>query len=523
MSTPSGANLRAMAGSPELFRAHLLIDVDGQALPFGEVASDLQRADFAAADPAWRRLADPSAPEPEHRRFYLERGRGGSKTTDLGTMATWALAFARRRLRLVAAASDQDQARLLRDAIDGLLALNPWLRGLLSADRNRVGNDRTGSTLEVLSADVGSSYGLSPDAVLIDELTHWRDGGEALWHSLFSGASKRKNALVCIISNAGFGKGESWQWKVRESARTSARWYFHQWPGPAEWMDAATLHEMKETLPPLVFARLFENQWTSGEGDALDSSWVDRAIVLPGPASGREEGWLYGAGLDLSLRSDWSALAIVAKHVGGSRRVAEGQEPRVVSRLSRILQDIGQSLFDGDEDGPPMPRSAPVKYEHVSGSGKVKLVALHVWKPLQGREVDLGEIERVVLEQHTRFGLARLCFDEWQSASLRQRLSKRGLIVDGVSFTGSALEDMAAEIIQGFREDRIQLYPEPSLIGDLRNLRLVERSYGVRLESPRARGQGHGDAATSFALALLGLKRSKRRVTPTVNRPLHFG
>ena len=50
-------------------------------------------------------------------------------------------------------------------------------------------------------------------------------------------------------------------------------------------------------------------------------------------------------------------------------------------------------------------------------------------------------------------------------------------------------------------EANIELYGMPILLCDLRNLRVVEKSYGCRLESPRG-PSGHGDAATALAMAL---------------------
>ena len=48
----------------------------------------------------------------------------------------------------------------------------------------------------------------------------------------------------------------------------------------------------------------------------------------------------------------------------------------------------------------------------------------------------------------------------------------------------------------------MQCYECEPLHRDLHKLRVVEKSYGVRLESPRD-GEGHGDTFSAFALALL--------------------
>ena len=516
--------LQRMASDPAAFRAALIIPTDHGPALLGDVATELQRRDFAAMDGAWRRLVDPSAPEPGHNRFYFERGRGGSKTGDLAAMAAWALVASRRRLRLVAAAADQDQSKLLADAIDGLRDLNPWLAAMLQRDKYRVANVRTASELEILSADAPSSYGLTPDAVLIDELTHWPAGsGEQLWHALFSAAAKKRSCIVCIISNAGFGKGESWQWGVRESARTSERWYFHRWPGPATWLDAGLLQEQRDTLPPPVYARLFDNQWTTGSGDALSPEWIDRAVVLSGPLAGREFGWRFCAGLDLSTRRDFSALVVVGRHVGGMKRRTDSGEMEPVSRVGKILADIGELVGEPGDDWRQVlgARSrAGAEYEDTPATGTLRLAAVELWKPTGG-QIDLAEIEAAILRSHERFGLSAVAYDPWQCEYLSQRLRRAGVHTEEVSFTGGNLETMAREVLSGFRECRVELYDHSQLLSDLRNLSIVESSRGYRLESPRSKTGGHGDVGTAFCLALLAAKRL-RVGPPIVNRPAAY-
>ena len=55
--------------------------------------------------------------------------------------------------------------------------------------------------------------------------------------------------------------------------------------------------------------------------------------------------------------------------------------------------------------------------------------------------------------------------------------------------------------LEAFSERQLDLYPDPQLRADLHSLRVVEKSYGVRLDSPRG-VNGHGDCATALAIAL---------------------
>jgi hypothetical protein len=181
----------------------------------------------------------------------------------------------RRKLTGYGAAADRDQARLLRDAIDRLVRLNPWLSQILTVNNWNIVNEHTGSTLEILSSDAPTSYGLLPDFVIVDELTHWQK--EDLWYSLISSAAKRRNCVVVVISNAGFG--ETWQWETREAIRQDPAWYFSRIDGPvARWITEDRLAEQRRLLPAIAYQRLWLNIWTSGSGDALSDSEITRAL-----------------------------------------------------------------------------------------------------------------------------------------------------------------------------------------------------------------------------------------------------
>jgi hypothetical protein len=68
--------------------------------------------------------------------------------------------------------------------------------------------------------------------------------------------------------------------------------------------------------------------------------------------------------------------------------------------------------------------------------------------------------------------------------------------------TAANLRQQATLTIECFQDHRVQCYPCEPLRRDLLKLRVEEKSYGIRLVSPRD-GEGHGDTASAFCLALL--------------------
>jgi hypothetical protein len=453
-----------------------VVDVDGVARRFGDVMDPWQRDDFATLDPALQRCNGRKADDGARMRAYFERGRGSSKTTDLAVTVCWALAFAARPIRGYAYAADKDQARLLRDAVMTLVRLNPWLGAILSVDAQRVvnvakGHPAEGAQLTIEASDVGSSYGILPDLIIADELVHW-EGDGSLFHSLISSAAKRSNCLLVVISNAGMC--DSWAWGVREAARTDEAWYFSRLDGPvASWITPARLAEQRRMLPAIAYARLWENQWSSGGGDALTEADIAAAFHENlQPMNGSEPDMLFVGGLDLGLTRDCSAFVVLA------------------------VADNG--------------RSSTVQLAHHK-----------LWRGTPGAKVNIADIERHVLDIDAQFSLEFLGYDPWQAEHLAQRLEQLTLhrrrtttIYKPIRQRGSApwmrevqptaanLRQQATLTIESFQDRRLRFYPCEPLKRDLHKLRVEEKSYGIRLVSPRD-GEGHGDTFSAFANALL--------------------
>ena len=294
------------------------------AATLGRLAEPFQAAAFAAIDPAWTQLMGLPAPVDRahanvpaalrvagssvRRRFWIERPRGHSKTTDTAAMLLWVLAYSRRMLRGVAAAADRDQARLVLDQIAYLLSLNPWLRRRVSVNRDRAIARRSGSRLEIVSSDAASSYGTIADFIVCDELCHWEQPG--LWHSLYTAAAKQPHTVLAVLTNA--GSGRDWRWTARETARLSPAWFFSTLDGPqASWIDAAFLDEQRRSLPESVFNRLWLNQWQDRAGGFLRPDEVRRCrdASLTMQETG-QPGRTYLAAIDYAEKHDRTAAIV---------------------------------------------------------------------------------------------------------------------------------------------------------------------------------------------------------------------
>jgi phage terminase large subunit-like protein len=188
--------------------------------------------------------------------------------------------------------------------------------------------------------------------------------------------------------------------------------------------------------------------------------------------TGAEPGWKFIAGIDLSLTRDSTAVVVLAVPEGGR-------------------------------------------------DGRIRLAQHRLWRPTLGKKINLTEVEEYILALDAKYDLEFCGIDPWNAAHLAQRLEHltehrrrtsaiyRPMRPRGqqawmreVVPTAANLRQQATLTIESFQDRRLQLYPCEALKRDLHKLRVEEKSYGIRLVSPRD-GEGHGDTFSAFANALL--------------------
>ncbi len=432
--------------------------------------------------------------EVPYQRAWLQRARGHSKTLDVSVKGLFALFASRHKINGIVVAGDQDQAGFYHDKASAILSLreNAWLANVIKIKAKSIENTVTGSVVDILTSDASTSWGHTPSFICADEVSVWKS--DELFYSVLSAASKRRICPFEVITNAGFNP--SWQYELFERIEIDPDWYVSVQPGVvASWLSEARLAEQKRILPAPVFARCYENRWCSGAGDALLAADIDNAIRLDGPTPRAEKGWQYVCGVDLSTNRDWTAVAVVAKHVGW----VETKRPRSKRYNSQTRAMIDLGILD--------PAEEPNEYVHHTGTGRMKLVRLRTWKPTNGNRVDLADVESEIVGCHQTYGLSLVSCDQWQAEYLLQRLASKGIRVDACHFTGPTLQEMAVATLDSFREQRLDIFDHADLIADLKHLRVVEKSYGYRLQSPRSATRGHGDASQALSIALRAARR----------------
>jgi len=472
--------LRKLASNPAEFRESLIIPSASGPVRFGDCIADFQAKDFSALDGSFISLQN--GKKPELNRFWIERVKGGSKTSDIATLMLWLLAFCPRTLLIQVAAKDGDQADEIRKAMRDILRSNNWLSQRIEVQRNAVINRATESRLDILTVDERGAHGSRPHVLFIDEVVHIEN--RDFVETLLDNAAKT-SALTNIATNAGFVP--SWQFDLREMARQSDRWYFSQVTQPAPWISEADIEERRLSTSQNRFNRLWRGLWVSDHGDALQPPDIEAAITLTGPMNPDDPGakhYRFVAGIDIGLRKHATTFVVVGWHVGGMK----------------VVESDSEGIFDGWNMVPKK------EYQRTEGTYRYRLAKVEVWRPQPGNRVSLEAVRSAILNAHQQFKLSAVCIDPYQGEHLAELLRHDRVPVQLVPQTGPSLSTQATTLIEAFQQRLIDLYPHDHLLADIGALQLQEKSYGVRLVSPRysqeGSGTAHGDTTSALSIAL---------------------
>jgi hypothetical protein len=338
------------------YLSQVVIDRAGEPCPFRDVAEPWQWLIASRLAPAIDSVAGLRPDYRGPRNFFFTLPRGHDKSSLIGRLCSWLLAFSRHPIRCIAGAADKEQAGLLAEFMRTESGLNPWLNERLHFATWRVDGLPTGSRLKILAADEKSTFGLKEDLHILDELTHWDKRG--LWDAVYSGSHKRSaggqsKSITIIITNAGLLR--TWQHDIYQEALKSRNWYCYHAPGQlARWMSAEAVAEIRRMLPAPLARRVLDNCWidpgedcgfvTRGEAEAcVEPSWFRQE-------RGRPE-FSYVASVDYGVVKDRTVMCVGHEHDGriwpDRMDVIQGsRERRVpVAMVEQWIDDVNRDFF----------------------------------------------------------------------------------------------------------------------------------------------------------------------------------
>jgi phage terminase large subunit-like protein len=150
----------------------------------------------------WKRCADGLR---RYRVVYIEIPRKNGKSEFVAGLGLLLLfCDGEPAAEVYSAAHDRPQAGIVFGVAKEMVLLSPRLRQRCDAMARQLWIPTTRSKYEVLSADVPSKHGLSPHAILFDEL-HVQDDRE-MWDTLRTGRGARRQPLIVAMTTAGYDR-----------------------------------------------------------------------------------------------------------------------------------------------------------------------------------------------------------------------------------------------------------------------------------------------------------------------------
>jgi hypothetical protein len=399
--------------------------------------------------------------------FFFEcYQKGCDKSTTIARICDWLLAYSRKPLRMVAAAKDADQARVVYDAMYRTAHLNkPWLWERLEFKRTSVHGKHNGSRLDVVPADAGGIQGITPDVIVADELSAWVD--HEFWIGLIGGAMKRSgvdpvtgkpkgHCLTYVITNAGL-KG-SWQWGIREEARTDPLWSFYEQPSYTvfpSWLSPQVISSVRRGMTEWEAKRLIDNVWLDPNESGQRYFSPDDITGCVGTPKEVPPGTTCYLGIDYGEKKDRTALAVI----------------------------------------------------WMDDAGVVHVPELTVWQGRPDKPVLLEEVEQWVNLQYGRYPDAVAVFDPHQTMWLIQKLEKDGRPVRKFEFRSGKNNLLMGENLRTLMKNRKLCFSlHTGLIGgstladEFRQIIGQEKAYGVRMQHDRL---SHDDRVCAVGMATL--------------------
>lgn len=159
---------------------------------------------------------------------------------------------------------------------------------------------------------------------------------------------------------------------------------------------------------------------------------------------------------------------------------------------------------------------------------KRKIIVDHIkkWTPSPGKEISITEVENYIIKLCSKFNIASITFDDWNSASTIQKFRKKGLPVKRTAYRSSYKQLIFGELRDLVVEGRLHLIPDELLVGEMKSLlfRLVGNGFKVMPDSDSEYpSDDYCDCLAGAAHMTLSFNVLDLPKTTTVKSPLGMG
>ena len=217
--------------------------------------------------------------EPFYSEIMLGLPRKSGKTSFLAAIILFEVLFSSEACpdpEIYSISRDEDQAKIILRSVQKMVRRSPRLKEILYLTKKSVECPARGSLFRALSADIDSSYGLSPSMVVLDEFST-SDWG--LWVSLITGMGQRaadgQPIKSFAIGTAGHDlNSQFYKWYEQCEKGEQPDTYFY-WSNTMESSFNQNhryekfLAKQKTILRPEEYQRFHENSWISRAGSFI--------------------------------------------------------------------------------------------------------------------------------------------------------------------------------------------------------------------------------------------------------------
>ena len=409
-------------------------------------------------------------------------------------------------------AASRDQARLVFDTARIAVEQSPTLSQQLKVYRNAIVRESTHATYKSLSAEAGLQHGLSPHAVVFDEL---HVSNREMWEVMLSGQGARRNPLTVALTTAGYDrKSVCWEvWKYAEAVRDGAikddTFLPMIWAADSadDWKDERTWAKANPNLGVSVkldflrsecaravempayentFRQLYLNQWTEQDQRWLRMDhWAQGNGACPVDLAGRE----CFAGLDLATTFDTTALVLLFPLDDGTFWV----EPH---------------FWIPNENAHQRERRDKVPYLTWQRQGHLKMT--------DGNVTDFDVVRRDIVNLAGKYRIRGIGLDPWNSAQLGQQLQGDGLQMQDFRQGYGSLSAPSKQLENWVVAGKLRHGGHPVLAWQASNVAIQQDSAAGNIKPSKAKSTERIDGIVSLVMAI-GLWQTATAPKPEQN------
>lgn len=397
-------------------------------------------------------------------------GRRSGKTLMSAIVATYAACMLadeyKKHLRpgekffIISVANTESQSKLALQGVKDLVNGSPILKRLIVRETSDTLELSNGCVFKALPASSRSGRGMACPLLIFDELAHAIDtesgnaAGGSLYQALSPSVAQFGNlGKILMLSSPWTQAGIFWDLFKQANSGNFAHMQVVNLPTwevnptiPKEWL------EQEKARDPELFAVEYGANFSQSLAAFIDPALVDTAINSyrgPLPPLPNFKGKYY-----LSLdpaRGGRDAYTACIVHMDGERLVID-------------------------------------KWHEF----------LPTWSDGKKAQIAISEVEDWILEHHNLYKFARSVLDQYNSQSTIQRLRGK-LPIEELTWTAPSKTQAFSKLRELFNAGKIELYPHPKGIQQLKNLTVQYRANGTWNVTG-----GTGTAVDDYALALAG-------------------